>query len=104
MQIVTADIVNADTINIRTGKSLDLRALSMVTRVCNLVKHPQIRYVVIDLKNTRHIRDSGLAMLMLLRQRIGKMVRHITIVNCRPELKERLSVRSLTTAFQFAKR
>ena len=101
MKIVTADIGNGDTINIRMGKSLDLRALGMVTRVCNLVKYPQVRYVVIDLRNTRHIRDSGLAMLILLRQRIGKMVRHITIVNCRPELKNRLSVGSLTTALQF---
>ena len=101
MKIVTADIGNGDTIKIRMGKSLDLRALSMVTRVCNLVKYPQVRHVVIDLKNTRHIRGSGLAMLILLRQRTGKLVRHITIVNCRPELKNRLSVSSLTTALQF---
>jgi anti-anti-sigma regulatory factor len=102
MQLVTADNGNSDTINIRTGESLDFSTCGMVTHVCNLAKHPQIRYVVIDLGNTKHIRDSGLAMLILLRQRIRKLVWQITIVNCKPELKNRLSVSSLTTAFQFA--
>jgi anti-anti-sigma regulatory factor len=102
MQIVTSDIGNDDTINIRTAESLDLTALGMITRVSTLVRYPQIRYVVIDLENTRYIRDSGLAMLILLRKRIGKMVRHITIANCRPVLKNRLSAVSLTTGFRFA--
>jgi anti-anti-sigma regulatory factor len=102
MQIVTADNGKEDTINIRTGESLDLSACDVVTRVCNLARYPQIHFVVIDLGNTKHIRDSGLAMLLLLGQRARKLVRRITIVNCRPEVKNRLLVSSLTKAFKFA--
>jgi anti-anti-sigma regulatory factor len=102
MQIVTSDNGNDDTINIRTGESLDLSACNVITHVCNLARYRRIRFVVIDLGNTRNIRDSGLAMLILLRQRVGKMVRQITIVNCRPELKSRLSASALTTTFRIA--
>lgn len=102
MQIITADNRNDDTISIRAGESLDLSACDVVTRVCNLAKHPHIRFVVIDLENTKHIRDSGLAILILLRQRARKLVRQITIVNCRSEVKSRIFASSLTTAFRFA--
>ena len=101
MQIVTSENGNDDTIHIRTGESLDLSACNVITRVCNLASYRQVRFVVIDLGNTSNIRDSGLAMLILLRQRIGKMVRQITIINCRPEVKSRLLVSSLTTDFHF---
>ena len=46
--------------------------------------------IAVDLAHTRQIRDSGLAMLLMLHRRAGLPRGQIRLLNCRPEVRSRL--------------
>ena len=102
MLISTTNNGNGNTINIHTDECLDFSVCSLFSRAWELTEYPDMEHIVIDLGNTRRINDSGLAMLLLLSERTEKVVGKIQLVNCRPEVKKRLSYSSLATAFKVA--
>lgn len=57
---------------------------------------------IIDMGKTETIRDSGYALLLMLRECAGKEPDDINIVNCSPELKRELQARGFERYFTFA--
>jgi anti-anti-sigma regulatory factor len=83
------DTGSAITINV--GEDLDLRLRDIFLRAVACAQRNVASRIVVDLSQTRRIFDSGLAMLMLLNDRAWRLSGKIRIINCRPELKQRLA-------------
>lgn len=56
---------------------------------------------IIDMGQTERIRDSGYALLLMLKECTGKDQSDINIVNCRPELQRDLQARDFDRYFTF---
>jgi anti-anti-sigma regulatory factor len=76
---------------INVGEDLDLRLSDTFLQAVSCAQRDVTSRIVVDLSKTRRIFDSGLAMLMLLNDRTWRLSGKIRIINCRPELKHRLS-------------
>jgi len=77
-------------ITIKIGTSLDLSLCDLFMKA---IRHAQgsIRSrIVVDLENTHRIFDSGLALLMLLNVRSWRKSCKILIINCNPDIKQRI--------------
>ncbi len=77
-------------ITIKIGTSMDLRLYDLFM---NAIKHAQssIRHrIVVDMEKTNRIFDSGLALLMLLNTRSWRKSCKILIINCNPDLEQRI--------------
>jgi anti-anti-sigma regulatory factor len=77
-------------ITISVGVDLDLRLRDIIMQAVVCAQRDVASRIVVDLRKTRRIFDSGLAMLMLLNDRSWRLSGKIRIINCRPELKHRL--------------
>ncbi len=89
-------------ITIETSEDLDLRSHSVFIHACNLAKHLDLKAIEVDLRKTQTIRDSGLAMLLMMRKRIEWESDSIKLVNCSPEIRSQLSSSNVGTHFQLA--
>lgn len=76
---------------INVGEDLDLRLSDTFLQAVSCAQRDVSSRIVVDLSKTRRIFDSGLALLMLLNDRTWRLSGKIRIINCRPELKHRLS-------------
>lgn len=86
----------ASVITITVGEVLDLRFRDTFLKAIECAQRDVTCRIVVDLRKTRRIFDSGLAMLMLLNDRTWRLSGKIRIINCNPALKQRLA-RSLDT-------
>ena len=102
MEISVSELGNDRVITIRVDEQLDCSAHSEFIRACRLAEMSKPGEVVIDLNRTRRIADSGLAMLIMLRHRLGKVRNRILLVNCRPELRKVLSLIHFPTQLRIA--
>ena len=69
------------TVTVRAASILDLRAAHLIRSVDEFVRRYKAAHVIIDLGRTHRIHDSGLAMLILLKKKLGKQVKKIKLVN-----------------------
>jgi len=69
-------------------------------QACNLAEHPNLLVIMVNLGRTRDILDSGLAMLLMLRDRAGHISKRIKLFNCAPEIRNRLLESPVMTGFQ----
>jgi len=76
---------------INVGEDLDLRLRDTFLRAVGCAQMDVAGRIVVDLSKTRRIFDSGLAMLMMLDDRTWRLSGKIRIINCSPELKQRLA-------------
>ncbi|MDX1697740.1 MAG: hypothetical protein R3308_05600 [Thiohalobacterales bacterium] len=90
MKIKTTDNRNGKTLLIRADRTLDCKIHSLFSDAALVARYPWINRIEIDLRKTRIIRDSGLSMLSMLRNKSGMQKRQIRLVNCRPEIRIRL--------------
>jgi anti-anti-sigma regulatory factor len=97
-----ADMSTSDgrVIIIETDERLDLCAHGVFVQACKLAEYPNIRAILVNLGKTRHILDSGLAMLLMLRDHVGHFGQCIKLFNCSPEIRNRLLESHVMTAFQ----
>lgn len=79
------------TIRIQVGEHMDCRVHSVFCQASELARYPQTENIEIDLGKTRHIRDSGLGMLLMLYRLSARLKDRIEVVNCQPEIRTRLS-------------
>lgn len=86
-------------ITISVGEDLDLRLRDLFMQAVVCAQRDVASRIVVDLRKTSRIFDSGLAMLMLLNDRAWRLSGKIRIINCRPELKHRLMRNLLTDNF-----
>jgi len=76
---------------IRVGRNLDLRLCDIFLKAAAQAQRLAASRIVVDLRQTRRLYDSGLAMLMLLHDRAWYLTEKIRITNCRPEIRDRLT-------------
>jgi hypothetical protein len=89
-------------IAIDVDESLDLRVHSLFVQACELVAGSESGAIEVNVANTRQVRDSGLAMLMMLGQRAAGLAGGVRLVNCAPELRRWLRARRLDTDLKLA--
>ena len=97
-----ADVKTSDgrVILIEADERLDLSAHSVFVQACKLAEHPNLLAIIVNLGKTRDILDSGLAMLLMLRDRADHISKRIKLFNCTPEIRNRLLESRVMTEFQ----
>jgi anti-anti-sigma regulatory factor len=100
MKLATIHTSIGRVITIETDEDLDLRSHGVFVHACRLAEEPNLRAIEVNLGKTRKIRDSGLAMLLMLRERMGREANGIRLINCSPEIRSRLAASSVGTQFQ----
>jgi hypothetical protein len=83
---------STNTLTVRFGRDFDLSAQRLLNTATQLIKRLRCR-CVLDFAEVETVRDSGVALLLLLRRGLGADA-EIRIVNCRQEHVERLRAHS----------
>ncbi len=99
MNLAILQLSNANVVTIKTDSVLDLGAFETFLSASNLANTPGTSSIDVDLGKTLHIRDSGLAMLQLLRNRTNWTC-PIRLVNWDPIIHRRLAAIRIGTEFQ----
>lgn len=76
---------------IKTGKRFDISSHLLFSEACHLADDPTTTNIVIDLGNTRHLHDFGLALLLMLYQHTANLKHGISLINCSSKLKGQLA-------------
>jgi ABC-type transporter Mla MlaB component len=100
MQIKTIINDTGRTLRIWVSDCLDLQLHGVFTKAALVASYILINDIEIDLQNTREIRDSGLALLLMLARKSGLQHGSIKLVNCPRELRSRLLQNNLNGHFQ----
>ena len=102
MKMKTSENGKGRTLLIRADKTLDCKTHSVFSDAAMVASSPWINDIEIDLSKTTLIRDSGLSMLSMLRNKSGLKKRQIRLINCRPEIRARLITSPLATFLHVA--
>ena len=89
-------------VTIRVGQDLDLRLCNIFLKAAAHAQRLAASRIVVDLRQTRRIYDSGLAMLMVLHDRAWYLTEKIRITNCSPEIRSKLTDDLLPQLFNLA--
>ena len=100
MKLAAVNTSDGRVIRIEADERLDLSVHGAFVHACKLAEYPNLRAIEVNLVKTRHILDSGLAMLMMLRERAGHLDNGIKLFNCSPEIRNRLVESRVLTGFQ----
>lgn len=98
MQISTIANGSGRTLRIRTNENLDLQQHGIFSKAAIVADYTLIDDIEIDLENTRIIRDSGLALLLMLSRKSKSGC--IRILNCPKDLQKLLSMNNSAGYFQ----
>lgn len=79
---------------------LDLRADGMLEDACRLAAYPDLSAIEVNLGRTRHIRGSGVKMLLMLHRRGSGLSKRVRLVNCREQIRRQLMESSVAGEFQ----
>ena len=69
------------TVTVRVTGVLDLRATDLMQSVHELAMRFKAARIIVDLSRTSRIYDSGLAILLLLKEKLGRQIHLIKLVN-----------------------
>jgi anti-anti-sigma regulatory factor len=94
MKLLTIHTSIGKGITIETSEDLDPRSHSVFMHAYKLAKHLNLNRIEVDLGKTQTIRDSGLAILLLLSKRINGESISIKLINCSPEIRSQLRPRA----------
>ncbi len=100
MKLATVNTSDGRVVLIETDKRLDLSVHGVFVQACKLAEYPNLRGIEVNLGKTRLILDSGLAMLLMMRDHMSQFGRYIKLYNCSPEIRNRLLKSRVMTAFQ----
>jgi anti-anti-sigma factor len=97
---------NQPTLWMHTDSCLDLAALDKIQQTIHATRQSQhqTERVVIDMKNTRHVFDSGLELLLFLYRQSGTLRDQLYIVNASAKVRERLGEKGLDACFHLGNR
>ena len=90
MKLSTSNSSTGKVISIETDQELDLKAHGVFVDACRLAEHPEHNTIDVDLRKTRKIRTSGMAMLLMLRELTGWEAARIRLRNSNPEIRKQL--------------
>ena len=100
MNLAILQKLHGKVITIEADSVLDLNAFQTFLSASSLANTTDSNSIEVDLEKTRQIRDSGLAMLQLLRKRT-RWSCPIRFVNWDPVVHGRLAASRIGTQFQF---
>ena len=100
MDISVSGNENENVLTVHVDERLDCSAHSYLSDACDMAFDTKPERILIDLGKTRRIADSGLAMLMMFKDRLGFFKNRILLVNCRPELRRSLSLVNVPAVFR----
>jgi ABC-type transporter Mla MlaB component len=100
MKLTAVNTSDGRVIHIETDERLDLSVHGVFVHACKLAEYPNLRAIEVNLGKTRHILDSGLAMLLMLREGASHLGNCIKLVNCSAEIRNRLVESRVMTEFQ----
>jgi len=84
------------TVTIKVVGVLDLRAVDLMQRIYEFAKNFKAARIIVDFGRTHCIHDSGLAMLLLLKNRLGSQIKKIKLVNTRHLMNSHLGYLPIT--------
>jgi len=90
MKLSTSNSSTGRVISIEADPELDLTAHCVFVDACRLAEHPEHNTIDVDLRKTRKIRASGVAMLLMLRELTGREGPRIRLRNSNPDIREQL--------------
>jgi len=93
------EVANGKVITIETDVILDLSVFEAFLSASQLANTPDASSINVNLAKTLHIRDSGVAMLQLLRK-LTRWTCPIRLVNWDPVIHHRLAAILIGTKFQ----
>jgi anti-anti-sigma regulatory factor len=100
MKLSTRRASTGRVISIETDEELDLKSHGVFVDACRLSEHPEHSTINVDLVKTRSLRDSGVAMLLMLRELTGPERPRIRLLNCNPDIRNQLLKSKLGQQFQ----
>ena len=87
-------------ISIETDEELDLTCHSVFVDACRQAEYFEHGTIDVNLRRTRTIRTSGLAMLLMLKKLTGWESSRIRLLNCNPEIRKQLMRSQVGQQFQ----
>lgn len=90
----------SNTLVLRAGAHLDLTMIEQVQQTIDRLKTTTLETLVIDLKATQKVFDSGLAMLLLLSKHAGHLKHPIYLTRCTSRIRSRLARSGLLSQFR----
>ena len=100
MKLATKHTPVGAVITIEIDENLDLTSHGVFSDASRLAGHADVRSIEVDLGKTRTVRDSGLAMLLMLSKLTDHNRNPIRLINCRPEISNRLTASGEATRFR----
>lgn len=88
------------TLILRLGQRFDISALGLINRILRSPHTTSIGQIVLDLRATTMLFDSGLALLLMLHARAGPLRERIHLINCRPAVRRRLDESGVGALFE----
>ena len=82
---------------VKIGTRFDITSTSLINQLINTIQSKSPRSVVIDLAKTQHLFDSGLDLLLLLKQEAGDLRDRIYLTNISSKIVGKLSTSSVAT-------
>ena len=80
---------------LRIGDRFDISSTRLIVRLLKNIHAITMDRIVIDFGATLQMYDSGMALLLLLYKNAGRLKDKIYLINCRPEIRSKLSVLSI---------
>jgi hypothetical protein len=99
MELKTVTTADGRVIAIQVDENLDLTVHSLFAQACELVADPNPGAIEVNVGRTLNVRDSGLAMLLMLKRCASHLDQPIKLVNCSPELRNSLLARRMDGQF-----
>ncbi len=100
MHISTIISSTGRTMRICASKYLDLQEHATFSNAAIIASYALVDDIEIDLQKTRIVRDSGLALLLMLYRRAKLKNSRIKLLNCPKELQNRLFRNNIAGHFQ----
>ena len=86
---------------LRLGPALDVTACVPITRAARRLRTGAVDRVVLDLAQTRHLRDFGLALLVLLHAHGGAAAERVVLLHCSGVVRRRIEEAGMYDHFHF---
>ena len=85
---------------IRIGRRLDISSTMQFKQAIKAVRDQALKVIVIDLMDTEHLFDSGLALLMLLQVEVRDHIHRFYLINGNSKIVDRLSTSPVAADMQ----
>ncbi len=93
---------HGDAVIVDVGDELDISRSALMRSVTHMMRAKTIGTVMVDLRETKQLRDSGMALLLNLHRRAKAAQQQVYLLHCPPEFRHRMSAAGIDRLFHFA--